>query len=132
MKNRKLIPLKLKKFYKDVSKKRKNKKMRLQTDLEFKQKKIFDLNKKDNVEMFSTAVRGRKAFAAEQKIRELKKRISRLLVPSKSMKVKERPNEIIRKAEKNMNSIPTVKYGIALDEVEKNHSHLKPIGNGLT
>ena len=29
--------------------------------------------------MFSTAVRGEKAFAAEQKLRELKKRVSRLL-----------------------------------------------------
>ena len=29
--------------------------------------------------MFSTAFRGGKAFAAEQKIRELKKRINRLL-----------------------------------------------------
>ena len=58
MKNRSLIPLKLEKFYKDVAGKRKNKKMRLQTDLEFKQKKIFDLNKKYKVEMFSTAVRG--------------------------------------------------------------------------
>ena len=42
--------------------------MRLQTDLEFKQKKKFDLNKKYNVEMFSAVVRGGKAFAAEQKL----------------------------------------------------------------
>ena len=47
----------------------KNKKTRLQTDLEFKQKKIFDLNGKYNIEMFSTALRGGKAFAAEQQIR---------------------------------------------------------------
>ena len=39
MKNRSLIPLKLEKLYKEVANKRKNKKMRLQTDLEFKQKK---------------------------------------------------------------------------------------------
>ena len=44
--------------------------MRLQTDLE---KKIFPLKKKYNVDMFSTTVRGGKAFAAEQKLRELKK-----------------------------------------------------------
>ena len=79
MKNRKLMALKLEKFYKDVEYKRKNKKTRLQTDLEFKQKKIFDLNKKYNIEMFSTAVRGGKAFATEQKIRELKKIIFGLL-----------------------------------------------------
>ena len=36
IKNRFLIPLKLEKFYKEVVSKRKNKKMRLQTDLEFK------------------------------------------------------------------------------------------------
>ena len=52
MKNKKLIALKLEKFYKDVEEKRKKKKMRIQTDLQFKQKKIFDLNKKYNVEMF--------------------------------------------------------------------------------
>ena len=74
MKNRSLIPLKLEKFYKEVASKRKNKKMRLQTDSEFKQKKIFALNKKYNVDMFSTAVRGGKAFAAEQKFGELKKK----------------------------------------------------------
>ena len=39
--------------------------MRLQTDQKFKQRKSFDLNKKYNVDMFSTAVRGGKAFAAE-------------------------------------------------------------------
>ena len=39
MKNRSLIPLKLEKSYKEVANKCKNKKMRLQTNLEFKQKK---------------------------------------------------------------------------------------------
>ena len=47
--------------------------MRLQTDLEFKQKKIFALNKKYNVDIFSAAVRGGKAFAAEQKLKEITK-----------------------------------------------------------
>ena len=84
MKNRSLIPLKLKKFYKEVVNKRKNKKMSLQTDLEFKQEKIFALNKKYNADMFSTAVPGGKAFADEQKLRELKKRLSWLLVLQKN------------------------------------------------
>ena len=65
MKNRSLIPLKLETFYKEVANKIKNKKMRLQTDFKFKQKKVYDLNKKYNVEMFSTAVSGGKAFAAK-------------------------------------------------------------------
>ena len=59
-------------FYKEVEGKRKGQKTRLQTYQEFKQRKIYDLNKKYNVDMFSTAVRGGKAFAAEQKLRELK------------------------------------------------------------
>ena len=47
--------------------------MRLQTDLEFNQNKIKELNKKFDVDMFHTQLHGGKAFAAEQKIRELKK-----------------------------------------------------------
>ena len=47
--------------------------MRLQTDLEFKQNEIKKLNEQYNVEMFHRKVRGGKAFAAEQKIREFKK-----------------------------------------------------------
>ena len=58
--------------------------------------------------MFSTAVRGGKAFAAEQKLRELKKRLSRLS-----------PNILIQKAIETMNSLPTVKYGVEPDKVEK-------------
>ena len=47
--------------------------MTLQTDLEFKQNEIKKLNEQYNVEMFHSKVRGGKAFAAEQKIREFKK-----------------------------------------------------------
>ena len=47
--------------------------MRLQADLEFKQNQIKKLNDEFNVDMFHTRVRGGKAFAAEQKIREFKK-----------------------------------------------------------
>ena len=120
MKNRSLIPLKLEKFYKEVANKRKSKKMRLQTDLEFKQKKIFALNKKYNVDMFSTAVRRGNAFAADQKLRELKKRLSRLLVLQRNSKAKlKSPNVLIQKAVENMNSLATVKYGVEPDKVEK-------------
>ena len=51
--------------------------MRLQTDQEFKHRNIGKLNKKIEVEMHSTLLRGGKAFAAEQKIRELKKLLLR-------------------------------------------------------
>ena len=76
MKTRNLLPQKIELFYNDLNKKRDGK-MRLQTDQKFKQWKIFELNKKFNVEMYSTNLRGGKAFAAEQKIRELKKTLLR-------------------------------------------------------
>ena len=82
-------------------------------------KKIFDLNKKHKIEMFSTAVRGGKAFAVEQKIRELKKRIFRLLTLWKNIGLKKRPKEIIAKALDDMNSISTPTYGVPSEIVEK-------------
>ena len=72
MKNRSLLAKKLKLFYEDIKQKRTGR-MRLQTDLEFKQNQIKKLNDEFNVQMFHTKVRGGKAFAAEQKIREFKK-----------------------------------------------------------
>ena len=61
-------------FYKEIEQKRNQKeKMRLQVDLEFQQNEIKKLNQKYNVEMFSTTIRGGKAFATEQKIEEFKK-----------------------------------------------------------
>ena len=73
MKKRNLLKKKMELFYQEINGKRKSEKMRLQTDLEFQQNEIKKTNKKYNVEMFSTRVRGGKAFAAEQKIREFKK-----------------------------------------------------------
>ena len=78
MKSRIQILQKLKIFYNDVRNKRKGKRMRFQVDNEFQQVKVKDLNDLNNVEMFTASVRGRKAFAAEQKIRELKTRIPKL------------------------------------------------------
>ena len=43
-------------FYKKVQDKRKRLKRRVRADLGCKQKKIFELNKKYNVEMFSTVI----------------------------------------------------------------------------
>ena len=53
--------------------------MRLQTDQEFQQTNIKKLNKEYDVEVYSIKLRGGKAFAAEEKICELKK----LLLKSK-------------------------------------------------
>ena len=43
--------------------------MRIQTDLEFRQNETKKLNKKYNIEMFSSRIREGKAHAAEQNIR---------------------------------------------------------------
>ena len=61
--------------------------------------KINDLNDKYNVTMFTTNVRGGKAFAAaaEQKIRELKKRISKVKTISEQNKAKISPTAIIKR-----------------------------------
>ena len=115
MKSRKQIRQKLEQFYSDVKSKRKGKKMRLQVDQEFQQVKIKDLNELNNVNMFSTSLRGGKAFAAEQKIRELKTRIAKL----KSQKLKISPKKIIEISTANMNIRPSVKYGFSPEEVER-------------
>ena len=71
--------------------------MRLETDQEFKQRKIFELNKKLNVEMYSTNLRGGKAFAAEQKIRELKRTLLKKKRMEKFKRERIKPNELIKK-----------------------------------
>ena len=92
MKSRKSILNKTEIFYNKVKGRRKGQKARLQTDQEFKQKKIFDLNKKLNVDMFSTAARAWEGFAEKQKLRELKKRIFTLKAVEKSLSKKIKEN----------------------------------------
>ena len=70
--------------------------------------------------MFSTAVRGGKAFAAEQKLRELKKRIFRFKAMKKRLLKIPSPYEIIKRSVDNMNSLPSVKYKQTPNESEKN------------
>ena len=83
-------------FYREVEGKRKGQKTRHQTDQQFKLKKIFDFNKKYTVDMFSATPRGGKAFAAKQKLRELKKRIFRFKAMEKRLSKKPKPCEIIK------------------------------------
>ena len=94
MKNRSLLAKKLRLFYEDIKQKRTGK-MRLQTDLEFKQNEIKKLNDEFNVEMFHTKIRGGKAFAAEQKIRKFKKFLfkSKRLEKNKDKRIQ--PNDLI-------------------------------------
>ena len=105
---------KLRTFYNDVTNKSKGKRMRLQVDNEFQQVKIKDLNDLNNVKMFTTAVRGGKAFAAEQKIRELKTRIPEI----NAQKLKISRTKIIAASTANMNLRPSRKYDIAPEEIE--------------
>ena len=78
MKNRILLAKTLQLFYTDIQPKR-ARKMCLQTDSDFIQNKIKQLNQKFDVEMFDTQLCGGKAFAAEQKFIEFK----RILLRSK-------------------------------------------------
>ena len=87
----------------------------LKEDQEFKQVRIKDLNDLNNVHMFSTSLRGGKAFAAEQKLRELESRIPKFV----SQKLKISPNKIIEMSTANMNIQPSKKYGFSPEEVEK-------------
>ena len=119
MKKRRLLSKKMAVFYDEVSEKRKNTRLRPQTDLEFQQNEIKKLNKKYNVEMFSTKARGGKAFAAEQKIREFKKSLLKMKNLLKSSKKKIKPNEVIRKVTNNLNNTKTAKYQNEPEEVEK-------------
>ena len=118
MKNRSLLAKKLKLFYEDINRKRTGR-MRLQTDLEFKQNQIKKLNDEFNVDMFHTKVRGGKAFTAEQKIREFKKILLRSKRLEKDRGKRIKPNDLIKKAAKNMNETISTKYQLAPETIEK-------------
>ena len=120
MRNRSNLTSKLEKFYQDIQKKRSyNEKMRLQTDQEFQQNEIKKINQKYNVEMFSSHIRGGKAFAAEQKIRELKKVLFKTKRTYKLQKKKINSKQIIEKAVENLNKTNSEKYRVAPETIEK-------------
>ena len=104
MKNRSLLAKKLKIFFEDIEPEMTGK-MHLQTDLEFKQNQIKNVNDEFNVDMFHTKVHGGKAFAAEQKIREFKKILLRSKRFEKISNKRIRPNELIKKAAQKMNQL---------------------------
>ena len=93
--------------------------MYLQTDLEFKQNQIIKLNDELDVEMFHTRLRGGKAFAAKQKIREFKKILIRSKRLEKQTGKRLRPNDLIKKAVQNMNERISTKYQLAPEIIEK-------------
>ena len=69
--------------------------------------------------MFHTKVRGGKAFAAEQKIREFKKILLRSKRFEKNSNKRIRPNDLIKKAAQNMNQTISTKYQLAPEAIEK-------------
>ena len=120
MRKRSNLANKLEIFYKEIETKRnKNEKLRVQTDKEFQQNEIKKLNQKYNVEMFSARLRGGKAFAAEQKIRELKKVIFKTKKAYNLTKKKINSKKIIEQSVKNLNKINSEKYGLPPEVIEK-------------
>ena len=117
MRNRKLLAKKCCNLIKTLKKERTGK-MRLQADKEFHQTKIKKLNKEYDVEMYCTKLRGGKAFAAEQKIRELKKLLLRSKRIQKLQEKRVKSNELIKKATFNLNNIKSPKYRYAPQNVE--------------
>ena len=69
--------------------------------------------------MFHTRVSGGKAFAAEQKITEFKKKLLRSKRLEKERGKRSKPNDLIRKAAQNMNETISTKYQLAPETIEK-------------
>ena len=77
--------------------------------------RLKDLNDENNVKMFTTVMRGGKAFAAEQKISELKTRISKI----NGQELKISPAKITETSILNMNLMKSKKYGLSPEEIEQ-------------
>ena len=103
MRSRKQILQQLKIFYEEMNNKRENKNIRLQAEIEFPQVAIKDLNDDFNGTIFTTSIKGVKAFAAEQKIRGFKSRIAQIKAISDKNKAKIPPTTIIKQSAQNMN-----------------------------
>ena len=69
--------------------------------------------------MFSTVVRGGKAFSAKQKLTELETRIFRLKAMEKRLSKKSNSYELIKNSVENINSLPSKNYKQATTEIEK-------------
>ena len=118
MKNRSLLAKRSRLFCEEINQKRTGR-LHLQTDLEFKQNQIKIHSDEFNVEMFHTKVRGGKAFTAEQKIREFKEILLRSKRFEKNSNTRIRPNDLIKKAAKNMNETISTKYQLVPETIEK-------------
>ena len=68
--------------------------------------------------MFSAKTRRGKVFAAEQKIRELKKILLKSKIIEKRSGKRVTPNELIKKAKGNLNKTHSAKYGFRPNQRE--------------
>ena len=69
--------------------------------------------------MYRTNLKGGKAFAGEQKFRELKKLLLRSKRIKKSLGKRVKPNELIKKATFNLNNTQSAKYGFSSEQIEE-------------
>ena len=76
---------------------------------------------------FHVYVHGGKAFAAEQKIKELKKRISKVKTISDQSKAKISLARIIKHSAENMKNVKSEKYKLTPNEIEKKISRKSTI-----
>ena len=82
--------------------------------------------------MFTTNVRGGKAFAVKQKIRELENRISKIKPISDQNKTKISPTTIIKRSKENINNVISEKYKFAPNEIKKNSLKVNVSEQNLT
>ena len=105
MKSRSLLRKKVELFYNEIAKKcNMEEEMRVQADRECEQSQSKKL-KKFTVQMFSTQVRGRKAFAAKQKSRKFKKLLFKSRAIERRLKNKIKPSKLIKKATNILNNV---------------------------
>ena len=67
--------------------------------------------------MFSSRICRGKAFASEQKIRELKKLSFKTKSMDKKLGQRIRPNKLIEKAKRNLKKMKSVKYGFSREKI---------------
>ena len=82
--------------------------------------------------MFTANVRGGKAFAVEQKIREIENRISKIKPISEQSKTKISPTAIIKRSKENINNVISEKYKFTLNEIKKNSLKVNVSEQNLT
>ena len=69
--------------------------------------------------MFTLSLRRGKAFVAEQKIRQFKKKLLRSKRVEKYNTKRIKPNDLIKKETSNLSNVKLVKYGFAPEQIEE-------------